>query len=301
MTSMPNLVTDRLKLVNVEPFRGIPLINNLISTSLTPSANINQEVFRGNIHLGTVYPLADQHIHQAESEIKVYNGDIIYRVTMLPQPDTIVGTLSTKDKYKRIYELPIQLIVSNSHKFVEEYQIANGPADVAIRTFKSWFEKHAQNFNHDQIIGLQLPTDNWNETLSLYYGIRIVQDAKPTFREDPARTELLATRFELQNRLASLEKEAKLREFEFEMKCIEESQQNEYQREELAKKNTFDRQEETKKHIYSLRKKFRDAAANELISILKECIREGYERDKPMEEISSEYISLMDADGGCGR
>ncbi|MGH2496781.1 MAG: hypothetical protein ACRDIV_18925 [Ktedonobacteraceae bacterium] len=285
---MFNQMTDRLRLVEVEIFMGFPAFNH----TLHVIDSVSQEVFRGDGYIGFVRK--DTARARGVEQLKVRRGDAIYKVNLIPQPSSFTGTLSTRDKYRCTYDMPINLIVSSPFLFLQEYRRSSDPVRSAVEQFKRWYENHATNFDHDQIASISLPVENWNVVLNRYTGLQITQRGNPVVRKDPKRVEEFTIQHDKNLKIAVLRAEAAVQQVEDELRCEQESKQNDYKQQEEDKQKTFEREQKTKEHMYLLRKKFRDAAANELTAILQERIRESFERGRTIGEISGEYFMLMD-------
>ena len=83
--------------------------------------------------------------------MRVYNGDVIYKVNIVLQSVPVIGHLMSKDKYIRSYNLTIDLIVSNPLLFIQEYRLHKDPANMAIERFKSSLQDYASQAEHDKL------------------------------------------------------------------------------------------------------------------------------------------------------
>ncbi|HCP74194.1 MAG TPA: hypothetical protein DIU08_06085 [Ktedonobacter sp.] len=104
---------------------------------------VSQEVFRDGKHFKSIYPLKDQvggAISKSSGSVKIRKGDIIYRISLAPQPYNFVGTIQTRDKYQRIYEMSIELIVSNAKLFAILCFHDKDPVASVVREFKGAFQ-----------------------------------------------------------------------------------------------------------------------------------------------------------------
>src|SRR2546423_7244003 len=133
---MFNPVTDRLKLVEEVVVSGRPVLGriplSLFDQVIFVIEDVSQEVFRGKNYLGSVRP-ASFYAEKALSLdtmplIKARRGDMIYRVTLAPQPYGFTGTVQTQDKYQRMYEMQIVLEVKDPTRIIEWYHQSKDPA-----------------------------------------------------------------------------------------------------------------------------------------------------------------------------
>ena len=132
---MYNQVTDRFGFVRTEIVQALPVVGRTIS----PADGYSLEVFRSGEHLASVRPRTAAPANttkrksvQKPQRMRVYNGDVIYRVNIDPQPVPVVGSLMTQDKYVRIYDITVDLVVNNPVLFVQGYRLGKDPIKLAI-------------------------------------------------------------------------------------------------------------------------------------------------------------------------
>jgi hypothetical protein len=229
---------------------------------------------------GIVHPNAIR-----EQQIKARKNDVIIRVYLEPRIYILTGTLSTKDKYKRVYEIPLQLTVSDPGQLAETYFQRRDPAKQAIDTFKATFESYATWIDYTRLQGLSIPFAQWN-TRWQETGIRLEQSAKTMFREDPQYTDPYAERARLQEQIR---KQLEALEMEQSVQAVQDKIRRE--REQVQKE--FERQEKTKDQIYTICYNLRQVAAEEITTVLKERIHEGFESGRTPSQISGEYFALV--------
>jgi len=198
---MDNQVTDQLRLVEEIIFKTLPFLSHTLPTL----QNVSQEIFRDGKHIGAVSPY-----NQGSSLIKVRNGDVIYRVKLLPQTYSIAGTLTTRDNYVRIYEIALELQVNDSYSLVQHYLKQMDPVNLAVTRFKTVFQQHTAQLEHDKVRNPVLLLDRWNNFFS-DLGIKITQIYKFTLRDDPKRSEELAIHQDTKVKGISIRAQADLR------------------------------------------------------------------------------------------
>jgi hypothetical protein len=273
---MENLLTDQLRLAQKQYAPGFLFFQQ----RLQPLPDCHQVVFQGDQLQGIVSPNAIR-----EQQIKVRKDDVIIRIYLESRIYVLTGTLSTKDKYKRVYEIPLQLTVSDPGHLAETYFQKRDPAKQAIDTLKATFENYVAWIDYTKVQSLSIPFTQWNaywqET-----GIRLEQSAKTMFREDPQYTDPYAERAKLQEQgrkqLETLEIERSIQ-----------LAQDKIQREREQMKKEFERQEKTKDQVYTICYNLRQVAAEEITTVLKERIHEGFESGRTPSQISGEYFALV--------
>ena len=357
---MYNQVTDRYRLVQMKIVNAPPVFGRTISSV----DNYSLEVFRGDVHLGSVGPRSSQPASKTKPKpvgMKVNDGDIIYWVNILPHPVPIVGSFTTLDNFVRIYDVTLDLVVSDPVLFVQGYRLGKDPVKLAIEVFTSAFQKYAAKTEHDKLKILRPPDDTWNNSLSADTGMKIAQISQSTFRDDPVRLQMAAMQqdagkdqlaisikaenqrlednfqrirdsnrrfherreLEIQRKFEREEEERQhlheRRELEVQRKFEreEEGRQHLYERRELERQSEFEREEEerqfkyevgkrerqrdfereedARQHMFDLHYQLRVAAAQELKEILRERIRDAYDRGKPIDGVAEESLKLLTA------
>src|SRR6266568_3634588 len=209
---MSNPITNRLRLVEAFPVEGIPLFGNLkirwFDRVVFPIEGMCQEIYRGKTYIDSVHPSSSS---QTGKSIKACKGDLIYRVSLTPQPDDLTGIVKTKDGYRRMYNVHIQLRVNNPHKCVECYRNGEDPASLAIVQFKTSFENFFSRYTHDSIGNVNPGFDALNKQMSNVYGI-IFESPSWSFYADQQREKELEIQqgIELRKREILAEVEIKL-------------------------------------------------------------------------------------------
>jgi hypothetical protein len=75
----------------------------------------------------------------------------------------------------------------------------------------------------------------------------------------------------------------------------EEERQRLYERQELERQSEFEREEKARQHMFDLHYQLRMAAAQELKEILRERIRDTFDRGKPIDDVADESMKLLNA------
>lgn len=282
---MHNQATNQLRLVEEIVFKTLPFLPH----TLPNLQNVSQEIFRDGKYIGTVSPY-----NQGSSSRKVRNGDVIYRVKLLPQIYSIAGTLTTRDNYMPTYNMTLELQVNDPRIFVQNYLQQNDPVNLVITQLKDLFQQHAAQLEHDKIRNLELLLQRCNNTFS-DLGVKIIQIYKFTLRNDPKRTEELALSQDTEMKKALIEAKAEIQLLDDQLIRKLKAEQKEFERQEKRKQESFNREEETSKQIHELHKELRKMAAEELKMILRDRIREAYDRDEEISEVAEESIKLLNA------
>lgn len=282
-----NILTNQLNFVSQEEKKGIPFIER----ALIPQPGYHQVVYRKGVYTGRL-----QAGTTANHGVKAQRGDDIFSVTDTPQPYALVGTIRTKDKFRRIYEIPLDVQVADPRRVVEVYVRQHDPAKLAIDAFKEKFEYYASRYTHAQLLVLHqgLPLKEWNISIIAMTGFAIQQSGKALFREDPDFTELATIEQATEKQRREIQAKYEIEAIEKEFQRTQENIQNDHRRREKEKQNDFQRQENTKEHINQICKQFRDVAVKELTAVLQERIREGFDSGRPISEIGGEYLSLFE-------
>lgn len=339
---MYNQVTDRFGFVRTEIVQALPLLGRIISSK----DGYSLEVFRSGEHLvsvrhRTIAPASATRRRsvQKPQRMKVDDGDVVYWVSVVPQPIPIVGSLTTLDNFVRTYDITLDLVVSDPKLFAKGYRQGKDPVNLAIESFKTAFLKYAAKTEHDKLKVFKQPDDVWNNSLSADTGMKIAQISQSTFRDDPVRLQMaamqqdaekdqLAIRIKAENqrledqfqRIRDSEKgfherreqglqrkfereeeerqglhERREQELQRKFEREEEEKQLLYQNRIQEKQEAFKREELTRQHIFELHYQLRNAAAQELKEILRERIRDTYDRGRPIDDVAIESLKLLNA------
>jgi hypothetical protein len=276
-------VTNQLRLAEKAPTPGFLIFGR----TLKPIVDYSQVIFRGNECIGCVYPYP-----QTGRQVKIHNGDMVVRIYSNYRMYTLTGTIATKDRYKRIYEIPLELIVNDPIAVGQAYLEAKDPAKDVIYSIKYTFEKYASELEHNKIPNM-LPLAGWTIARLNETGILVEQKEKATFREDPyyTRQETLNIEANLQDLQDQLKRIREIAQKEYERREL--AVQKVYERQELSKQREAEREEKTKDQIYDICYNLRQAAAEEITAALKERIHENFERGGTPIEISDQYFALI--------
>jgi hypothetical protein len=257
--------------------------------------------------------------------MKVADRDVIYWVKVFPQPIPLVGSFITLDNFVGIYDMTFDLVVSDPVLFAKDYRQGKDPVHLAIERFKTPFLDYVTKAERDKLKILRQPDSVvWNgiirnNSLSADTGMKIVQVSRLTFRDrdDPVRVQMAAMqqdagkdqlaisinaenqrlegnfqRIRDSNRRFHERRELEIqRKFERE----EEERQHLYERQELERQSEFEREEDARQHMFDLHYQLRVAAAQELKEILRERIRDAYDRGKPIDDVADESMKLLNA------
>src|SRR5216684_1819577 len=291
---MYNQVTDRYRLVQMEIVKALPVFGRTISSV----DNYSLEVFRGDMHLGSVGPRSPQPASKTKRNpvrMKVNHGDIIYRVNILPHSVPIVGSFTALDNFVRIYDVTLDLVVSDPVLFVQGYRLGKDPVKLAIEVFTSAFQKYAAKTEHDKLKILRPPDDTWNNSLSADTGMKVAQISQSTFRDDPVRLQMAAMQQDAGKDQLAISIKAENQRLEDNFQRIRDSNRRIHERRELETQRKFEREEDERQHMFDLHYQLRVAAAQELKEILRERIRDTYDRGKPIDEVAEESLKLLTA------
>jgi hypothetical protein len=273
---MDNILTDQLRLAQKNYAPGFLFFRHRLQSIF----DCHQIVFQGDRPQGIVSPGALR-----EQQIKVRKDDVIIRVFTEPRVYILTGTLSTKDKYKRVYEIPLELTVNDPALFAESYFQKKDPARRAIETFKESFERFAMSIEYTRVQSVNIPFAQWNvrwqET-----GIYLRQSDKTMFREDPQYTDPYAEK-------AKLQEQVEMQIYTLEANKSVQFTQDRIQREREQAQKEFEHQEKTKEQLYTICYDMRQVAAEEITTVLKERIHEGFESGRTPSQISEEYFALV--------
>lgn len=280
---MYNQVTDRFRLVQTEFVKAVPAFGRTI----TAIENYSLEVFRGEFHRGSVRMHRAGFVNNTEQEyvkMKVYNGDTVFWVDLVSHPVSISGHLTTKDKYIRVYDITFDLVVSNPSLFVQGYRLGKDPVHIAIEKFKSSLQGYASRIEHDKLVPIKQPSNEWNNRLRADTGIKLLQISHWSLRDDPKRKEIDTVVQEAERNKVSVTKQAEIQKLKERL-----------ERERDAEKKVFQREEDTLDHMHKLHLRLRETAAQELTEILRERIRYTFERGTPIDEVAEDSMKLLNA------
>ncbi len=258
---MANL-TDQLRLVEKTDVKTF----FLFARSLVAHSDYYQIVFRKN---EGSFDKVDPYTPPLRP-VKVRQGDTILHIYTAPRDYSLTGIIVTKDHYRREYELVLQLTVSDPERIAFAYVNGEDPARQTINTIKYAFENYASSMEHQKIPGF-LPVDNWILINLPDIGLKVEQKEILTFHEDPHF---------IQQEM--LQKEATIQDLQKEIQI----------RQDLAQKK-LEHQKQTIEHLYTICHNLRQAAADEITGILRERIREGFERGYTTTQISDEFFALL--------
>ena len=192
---MYNQVTDRYKFVEGAVIKAPPVLGRMISSVEDYSLELfrSKEYLRSlrpyNLQSGPVSRTRPRSVRKPE-QMRVYNGDVIYKIDMRPHSIPIVGSFKTKDNYVRIYDITLDLVVSDPVLFAKGYSLGKDPVHLAIEIFKTAFLRYVAKTEHDKLKVLRQPDTEWNDRLSQDIGMKIAQISQSTIRDVPEREEL---------------------------------------------------------------------------------------------------------------
>lgn len=306
---MSNQVTDRFRFVQTENVQALPMWERNISSE----DGYSLEIFRSGEHFASVRPrtagsasTTRRKSVQKPQQMRIDNGDVIYWVNIVPQPIPVVGIFTTLDNFACIYDITLDLVVSDPVLFVQGYRLEKDPVLLTMESFKKAFLDYAAKTEYDKLNVLRPPDNVWNDSLSKDTGMRVAQISRWSLRGDPQRLEtaklyrdavkdMLAIIIKSENQMLEDQFE-RIRDFEKRIHDRDElARQREFERSELEKQKAFDREERTRQHIFELHYQLRTAAAQELKEILKERIRDTFDRGKPIDSVAEESLKLLDA------
>ncbi len=291
---MYNPVTDRFRLVQTEIVKAVPMFGRTLSAV----DGYSLEVFRGEIPRGSVRSSSNGSESNTEREsvkMKVYHGDVIYKVNIVPQPIPVVGSLTTKDNYIRSYDITIDLVVSDPVLFVRRYRLGRDPVKSAIGTVKDSLQDYASRTEHDKLDSLKRLGDAWNNTLSAETGVMVTQISQWKLWKDPIRAEAFRIQQEAENKRESITIQAEIQKLEDRFERERDVLKSEHARGEHRKQKEFEREEETQRHMHELHMTLRAMAAEEVTAILRERIRDTFETGKQVDEVAEDSLKLLNA------
>ncbi len=302
---MFNPVTDRIKLVEEIVISGRSMLGKMplpLFDQVLPAINgFNQEVFRNGAYLGSVHP-TNFPVEKANSlgvihPIKVRRGDIIYRITLAPQPYHFPGTVQSKDKYQRIYDMSIVLMVNNTTRVIEWYHQSKDPAGWVINRFKENFEQWASSIEHDKLSSAKPSWDNITQLLSNQCGIRITQP-RWSFRADLIRGREWEIRQHAELRKVEIEKEHEIKSLEEQLRREREIAQKDFDRDEKSKQNEFVRAEKLKNRRNEAYMQLLSETVKELMTMNRERIREALDYNRSVKGVLQDSLRLLNVFSG---
>jgi hypothetical protein len=291
---MYNQMTDQYKLVQTEIVKAAPVIGRTISAV----EGYSLEIFRWGEHFFSVrISGAGSGINAGRVSVKtrVNNGDVIYKVKIVPSSVPIVGNLTTKDKHVRIYGFTVDLMVSDPVLFVKGYRLGKDPLNLVIGRVKSSVQEYASRTEHDKLVPLRRPRDEWNKTLSEYTGMMVTQISQWDLKEGPKRDEAFTIQLEAENKKKSINAQAEIKKLEDSLERERDAERREHERHEQTKQRAFEYEEDMLHHMHKLYYRLRETAAQELTDILRERIRYAFERGTPIDEVAEDSLKLLKA------
>jgi hypothetical protein len=256
---------------------------------------VSQEVFRDGKHFKSIYPLKDQvggAISKSSGSVKIRKGDIIYRISLAPQPYNFVGPIQTRDKYQRIYDMSIELIVSNAKLFAILCFHDKDPVASVVREFKGAFQSYVSRFEHDKLKDVTLNFENWIGVLSQRYGIRVMHPTW-TLRADYSREKDIEIRQQVVLRKLEIETEADVKALEEKFRMDRERIQKWFEREEKSKQSEFNRLEKLKYHQNEAYIKLLSKTVDELATINHERIRDAVDGNGSVKDVLEDTLKLL--------
>jgi hypothetical protein len=200
--------------------------------------------------------------------VKVREGDVVLYVYRGLRAYHLAGTVSTKDNYKRVYEIDLLLEVKHALPLARMYYREEDPVREALSEVKLWFEWEARSVEYNRLPGWGPEFDRWNADWLSHYGIAIRPNNKALFREDPHFSDI-------------------------------ERVKNEFARKTLER--NFARQEEIRDQIHRICSDMLQVAANEMKDTLQERVREGFEKGQLTSEIWDDLYKVISAIGDDDR
>lgn len=280
---MYNQVTDHFRLVQTEIVTTVPVLGRMIFAA----EGYSLEIFRGEMHLGSVRTRQTMSAGGAEGglvKMKVNNGDVIYKVRIVPLFVPVIGNLTTKDKYVRSYDLTLDLVVSDPVLFVQGYRLGRDPLHLSIERFKSSFQHYASQIKYEKLVGFKQPQDAWNNSLSAYTGLMVTQVSRWNFQSDPRHEAALTMQQEAEKKRKSIETDAEIQKLEDRLK-----------RERNEAQKAYEREEDTRQRMHQLHWQLREIAAQELSDILRERIRYAFEAGTSVDAVAEDSLKLLNA------
>ena len=291
---MYNQVTDQYRLVQIEIVKALPVFGRRI----TAMNGYSLEIFRGQVHLGSVRTHVSEPVSNTGREsvkMRVNNGDVIYKINTMALPVPVIGSLMTKDKYVRIYDITVDLVVSNPILFVDGYRLGRDPVKLAIEKIKTSLQDYGSQTEYDKLVRFKQPQDVWNNKLLMDTGIRVSQINWWALREDPQRDDAATIQREAENKKKSITTQGEIQKLEDKLERERDALKREYERREQRKQNEFEHEEEMLQHMHDLHYRLRETAAQELTDILRERIRETFEGGRSISEVAKDSLKLLDA------
>jgi hypothetical protein len=318
--AMDNPVTNRLRLIEMIQFEGLPIFGSTkipwFDQAVPMIEGISQEVFRGENHLDSVHP-GNQSVGASSTKplpVKARKGDIIYRVSLIPQPYDFTGIITTKDGYQRMYEVSLQLLVNSPRRCVENYRASKDPASLTIGQFKTQFELYFSQLVHDEIDLSSTRIGKLNQQLSDLYGIIVVHpnwrfhadprrkreleiQQKTELRKKEVEADVEAKVFELRKNTILKKEELKLnaevKELEDDIRMRRDRIQKQFDHDEKVKQNDFVRVEKIKGNLNEARIKLLSTTVNDLATINTERIRDAFDSDASVRAVLEYSLKLL--------
>ncbi|HEX6482175.1 MAG TPA: hypothetical protein VF043_25305 [Ktedonobacteraceae bacterium] len=296
---MTNPLTDRLGFIEEVQFEGphvfgkIPL--PMFEQLLPALKGVSQEVFRDGKHFKSINLLKDQvngAISKSSRSAKIRKGDIIYRISLAPQPYNFVGTIQTRDKYQKIYDMSFELIVSNPRNFAILCFHDKDPVASVVREFKGALESYLSKFEHDKLNDTTLNFENWIGVLSQRYGMIVM---RPTWilRADYSREKASEIRQQAALRKLEIETEADIKALEERIRMDRERLQKLFEREEKSRQSEFNHFEKLKYHQNEASIKLLSKTVDELVTINRDRIRDAVDGNGSVKDVVEDTLKLL--------
>lgn len=283
---MSNQLTNQLNIAKQEVV-GASFLSFLFPRTQTPVAGWSQVIFHRNQSIEEIPPVNTSNplATQNATVVKVREGDVIVSVYHGSRYYNLTGTVTTKDKYRRLYEISLSLEVHHPMPVARAYYQEKDPVGNAISKVKSWFENAAQSYNHDQLPNWPPLFDKWNNWLDPH-GIAIQPEGWTKFHEDPYYSES-----------ARLKQEKETKRIQEEVKFEQEKTMKKYEFEKKAIERDFVRKEEVKDQIHKICSALLQVAADEMKDTFQERVREGFEKGHLTSQIWDELYTVLYAIG----
>ncbi len=283
---MSNEWTNQLNIAKQEVV-GPSFLSFLFARTQKPVVGWSQVIFHRNQFIEEIPPAnaSNPLATQNTTAVIVREGDVIVSVYRGSRLYDLTGTVSTKDKYQRLYDISLSLEVHHPIPAAKEYYQEKDPAGKAITQVKSWFEEAVQSYNHDQFPNLPPLFDKWNNWLKPL-GIAIQPEGKTRFSEDPYYSEL-----------ARIELEKEIKRMQEEIKYEQEKLLKVYENKKKEIERDFARREEVKDQIHKICSELLQVAADEIKDTLRERVHEGFEKGYLTSQIWDELYTVLYAIG----
>ncbi len=270
----PNEMTDQLGLVEPIPGKGFLA---WFSRQQPAQDGFSLEVFRGNVHLGSI--LSNEisgDIKRRYDRLGIRGSDMILRINLGSRMMMISGQLPTGDRHFTCeYEMTLKLRVSHPDAFALHYHQQSDPIALAKAAIRGAIHKYAQRTPHNDINELDLcyQAETALELRSnLDIGVAVTSAYVTTLKPDPMYAEI-----------SNLTKQKTITDLEDTFAQAHETQTNIHRHGE---------EEEQNKH--ELRQDFIKAVAEETIRATISEIRSLREDDVPLEQILKKHMGTID-------